>query len=249
MIQDFESRNLLKKGNQRCPRVKRFETQGETPNFVLQEAHYYDQVGTNLSVDYPLENPIVARGYECHSVRQWDIIQSQGEEKRLPKFEESRLANTLGVAIGISARSREGQTHWLQRRRAKDVATYAGMWHLPFSFALCIDDESRKATDLKSLIRFDLGHERGEELGGLEHSDFGELKPIAFCRDLARGGKPQLFLEMPCFVPFEQIRDKVQENTPAAEFSSKIEVVPHDHGNLGYSSELACFLLLVEDRR
>ncbi len=244
MVDEFNRHKLLKKGNQPAARVKRCEIKNGVPHFVLETAYYYDQVGSNLSLDYPFPEPIIVADRHCLSVREWDVAQAHGKTKRLPEFAQSKLANTIGVAIGITARSHDGRFHWLRRKRSKTVAVYPGMWHLPFSFALAIDDQAHTAKDVRALIRFDLGHERAEELGGLDYSDFGELRPLAFCRDLARGGKPQFFFDLPCLVPFEDLRRRAVDST--AEFAGKIELISEGEEEQ-YSPELACFLLLITE--
>lgn len=241
MIRQFERQNLLKKGNQRALRVRRCDLQKKVPHLVVQRAFYHDQVGSNLTLDFPFANPVPVGDVQCRCVREWDVVQAGGNAKQLPEFEESELANTVGVAIGMTARSRNGRLHWLRRKRSKTVAVYPGMWHVPFSFGLAVDEHSRVAKDIKSLIRFDLGIERAEELGGLEYSDFGELRPVALCRDLARGGKPQFFFELPCLVPFEDLRRKAVDTT--SEFAGKIEKISDGEEEM-FSPELACFVLL-----
>ncbi len=245
MEAEYGKRGLLKKGNQPAVRVQNFQIKDGHPYLNLQRAHYYDQVGSNLTLDFHFDKAITVQGQDCHSVREWDVAQASGPKKKLPPFQQSRLANTIGVAIGVTAKSRYGQTHWLRRKRSKTVAVYPGMWHLPFSFALCMDQDGKDVTDLKHLIGFDLNHEKSEELAGLEHSDFGELKPLAFCRDLARGGKPQFFLELPCRVPFEKLKGRVGEHNRAAEFSGDMKLIMDGEEQV-YSPELACLRLLTE---
>ncbi len=243
MIDAFEQKRLLKKGNQKAPRVVKYESIKKLPHFVLQTAYYHDQVGSNLTIDRPLfSTPVTVRGVECQCVREWDVAQAHGDVKKLPTFEESRLANTIGVAIGITAQSRDGRWHWVRRKRSKDVAVYPGMWHVPFSFALALGDHSLEAKDLNTLIHFDLGSERSEELAGLEVSDFGALKPVAFCRDLARGGKPQFFFELPALIPLEDLQQKAWDTT--SEYTGKIQAISEQEESPNVSPELVCFLLL-----
>jgi len=244
MVEEFGQKKLLKKGNQPAPRVVTCDTSRETPHFVLEAAHYHDQVGSNLTIDRPPFSPtITVRGVECRCVREWDVAQANGQVKKLPTFEESRLANTIGVAIGITARSsRDGRWQWLRRKRSKEVAVYPGMWHVPFSFALAFDEHSRTVNDLNTLIRFDLASERSEELAGLEVSDFGTLKPVAFCRDLARGGKPQFFFELPLRISLEDLLRRTKDTTE--EFVGKIQPISELQEGPKVSPELVCFLLL-----
>src|SRR6185312_16502183 len=76
MVADFQHRKLLKKGNQSAPRVARFQIENRLPCFFLQSAHYYDQVGSNLTLDYLFDEPVMVRECQCRCVREWDVAQA-----------------------------------------------------------------------------------------------------------------------------------------------------------------------------
>jgi len=85
------------------------------------------------------------------------------------------------------------------------------MWHLPFSFALTY--EAKRDDKLSEFINPDLHHEFAAELG-LERSDLSPLRPVAFCRDLCRGGKPQFFFDLEARLSTEELRRKLSRATP-----------------------------------
>lgn len=224
MIEVFEKKGLLKRGSSQCPRVFSFKIRKAIPHYELQCAFYYDQVGSNLSLDYKLPTSLVVNGKNCSTVREWDLLQSQMPNSDLPSFEKSKLANTIGVTIGVSAKTKNGKKVILKRKRSSKVAVYANMWSNPFGFALALENDYPLNTELKieDLIRRDYNHEFATELG-LEYSDFNPPQPIAFCRDLLRGGKPQFFLEAESRISFENLRDKI--NDKSGEHSSKLKII------------------------
>jgi len=243
----MEKEGKLGKGNNPAPRISRMELSPDgTPIYTMEQAFYYDQVGTNLSIDYQLSKPIFVNGIKCENVRQWDITQASGVNT-LPPLDISRLANTIGIAVGITAETEKGKSVILKRKRANTVAVYPGMMGVPFSFALAIEHSEKARTGkLEELINFDYGHELGQELLGLEQADFHPITLLAFCRDLIRGGKPQFFFEMKAKLSFEEIQRRVQSG--GGEFKGKIEKLQmnsySEDSNLGYSPELVAFAIL-----
>lgn len=245
MLKLFNQEKRLKKGNNPAPRISKFSIDSNgLPIFDIEKAYYFDQVGTNLTLDYKLSKPILYNDKNCHTVREWDIVQAK--RHGLPLLNESKLANTIGVSIGIYAISEKGNKVILKRKRGRHVAVYANMWHVPFSFALTNDFSLEKGEEksLKDFINFDFGHEFAEEIG-LDFSDFSPVKPLAFCRDLTRGGKPQFFLEMESKISFEELKSKIKDSTE--EFVDKLSIVDSTNlinKNVPFSPELSAFILL-----
>lgn len=113
------------------------------------------------------------------------------------------------------------------------------------SFALNLTDAEMDKTTLQGIARGDYRVERMEELG-LEDGQFTNLLPVAFCRDLARAGKPQLFLEKHSLVPFETLREWVQKS---AEHIGDLEGLPLDAPvPEGASDELRAYIALHRGR-
>jgi hypothetical protein len=251
VIEERKKKGKLRKGNNPAPRVKELKISPDgNPIFILERAFYYDQVGTNIIPERPFSSPIEIDGRVCTNVREWDIAQA-ALIKKLPPFAASRLANTIGVAIGITSTTKSGQKVILRKLRSKDVDVYAGMWHVPFSFALTHSFfEGRIEGTFESLISLDYGHEFSEELG-IDFADMERPKLLAFCRDLARAGKPQFFYEMESRLSFEELRKKSIEST--REYKGKLEMFQMDtyekEKKVGYSPEFAAFILLTGNWR
>ncbi len=236
---------LFKKGDSLCPRVASFDVAAsDEPLFQLERAWYTDQVGTNLTLDFPLSKPITVAAIECRTAREWDQASGIGRKEGLPEFSTSRLANTIGVSIGVTCRTKTGEPALLRRSRAKNVAVYAGMWASPFAFALALPKEiSDGPHNMRDIISWDLGVEFAEELA-LDTSEFTEPRPVAFCRDVVRGGKPQFFFEMSTDVPFEDIATRLGKKN--SEYTGRVSVVDSadNASHPKVSPELACFIAL-----
>jgi len=73
MVSDFQKAGKLFKGNLPCVRITDFNiSPSGIPEYTIQKALYFDQVGTNQTVDYHILNPISIRGSEINSIREWD---------------------------------------------------------------------------------------------------------------------------------------------------------------------------------
>ena len=249
MVEKFTQENKLKKGDNDCPRVSQFITENGKLKLEIQHAKYYHQVATNLSIDYHFDESFNKELIGCSSIRDWDKLQSHTGEGLVPDFDVSKLANTIGVAVGITALNKYGQKMIVTRRRSSDVAVYKNQLSVPFSFALNVDFNKLNAApqgSILDLIYADLRHEQADELG-LEPSqiDLSNLKPLFFCRDMARGGKPQFFFEVESKLPYEALTQKIIENQDNKEFKRGIQSLSLEKANeLDYkvSPELLAFV-------
>lgn len=150
-----------------CPRVAQFyQHNPETPHWKIELAHYADQVGTNMYPDERFE-PAVRIGSgttDVHSIREFDQILT-ASPRRLPAFKNSRLANTIGVAVGIIAKRESGKEVVLWRRRSMKVRIYPGAPGMPLSFALNLPlRDWHGSQSVRDLILMDADAERAEEL-------------------------------------------------------------------------------------
>jgi hypothetical protein len=76
---------------------------------------------------------------------------------------------------------------------------------------------------------------------GLEVSDFEPPRPLAFCRDLVRGGKPQFFFEMESRMLVDDLERK--GGAENREYITAIQTA--DTNSTDYSPELLAFPLLT----
>lgn len=251
MVKSFSKDGLLYKGDNPCPRICNAASSSKALIIEIQKAAYYDQVATNLSLDYK-HNHDIAESIGTYKIRHWDILQSNTAKGELPSFSKSKLGNTIGISMGIIATNELGQKIILSRRRTSAVAVYQQMQHLPFSFSLNLDsafsEKNTKGT-IQELVKLDFRHEQAEELG-LEPSDidFADVKPLVFCRDLSRGGKPQFFFEIEIKTPYEELIRKISEQSKTKrEFSKKTTGMTMNFARKNmnnFSPELLAYIVL-----
>lgn len=226
MVNKFSKSGKLSKGSGICPRVSNVSLQNNMLSIDIEKAFYFDQVATNLSLDFKHKEEI-ADSIGANTIREWDIKQSKTKKGGIPSFTKSRLANTIGVAMAIVATNKQGQKVILIRKRTSDVAVFQNTLTLPFSFALNFEPnniEINQPDSILNLIKPDFRHEQAQELG-LEPNevDFGNIKPLLFCRELCRGGKPQFILEIEIKTPFEELASRIVEApTAKPEYTSKL---------------------------
>ncbi|MBP6230441.1 MAG: hypothetical protein KA397_02140 [Paludibacteraceae bacterium] len=223
----FHNNGLLYKGDNTCPRLKNCIVENGKLILYIEKASYYDQVATNLSLDYPLNGQESAL-LGANTLREWDMVQSDTPKDNLPTLESSKLANTIGVALGVIVKNKQGEKIFLTRQRTSTVAVAANKHVLPFSFSLNFEPSDFTIGQEKSffeLIKPDFINEQAEELG-IESDlfNFENVKPLALCRELCRGGKPQLFCEIELNICFEEITKRITENIlPQKEFTNTLQ--------------------------
>lgn len=193
----FKSTRMLTT-NDTTVRVCGFHKSSEADNEYIckvQRATYYDQVHTNLTLDR------LFAGVEEDSVRSLDL----GPDKSLPAFEDSIMANTLGVsAIWVmadhTASSRNAKLRYFLMPRSRKTGIYNGMYSSVGGVARIPEGATFKDNLLETYARDEMKREFLEESGvdfllktrKLKETDI-RIVPLAFVRDLIRGGKPQFF--------------------------------------------------------
>lgn len=83
-----------------------------------------------------------------------------------------------------------------------------------------------KQGELASLVNFDYAKELAEETK-LEYGEITSVYPVALCRDLVRGGKPQLFFEMTTSLNFEELKLRLT-HAGGDEFNGPLELIELD---------------------
>jgi len=157
--------------------------------FVLMPAWYFDQVATNLTLDW-------ASGYVDSSTKATIRNNVEGRMNGgLRSFRESQLANTLGVATYFHTSDKK----ILVVIRGLDLAIMSGVgkFHCSASGVFKWHNLPGGAKEARfSSIMNGMREEIWEELALKEYEY--ELIPLAFGRELARGGKPQFFFYAYC---------------------------------------------------
>jgi len=201
--------------NNKCVRIAEWNTESKT--VTIQPATYFDQVGTNLTIDWASglinENPVstIRNDIESH------------ENCALPKLNTSILANTLGVAVVlVNDKSKEV----LVPIRGSEQAIMAkgkGQFHCSASGVFELDDFPSEIEELTFDI-FMKGMEKEiEEEIGLS-ADLYNLVPLAFTRELVRGGKPQLFFIAKTDIDIRNIKTTMKNAQDNWEFINEDEL-------------------------
>jgi hypothetical protein len=164
-------------------RIDGYRISGRRLLLQVQHATYFTQVRSSLILDYRHR---LANG----SVLSLRDLFRQEYGQQLPPLSDQRLANTLGVSALIFCSSDDGLTPYLlTRTREVAVNDLGNEWHCTASG---VAELRAFGSDPSDFIEFSMRKELEEEVG-LVGEDLTALAPIAFCRELMRGGKPQFF--------------------------------------------------------
>jgi hypothetical protein len=181
-------------------RIEGYRISGRRLLLQAQHATYFTQMRSSLILDYRhrLTNGSVL------SLR--DLFR-QEYGQLLPRLNDPRLANTLGVSALIFCSAGDELTPYLvARTRAVAVNDLGNEWHCTASGVAelrNVDDDP--SNFIESSIRKEL-----EEEVGLIGDDLAALAPVAFCRELMRGGKPQFFFLGITHLPLSELTKKLK---------------------------------------
>ena len=149
----------------------------------VQKASYFDQRKSNLALDYQYRT-------QTGTVLTLRDLMRQEFGTSLPPLSDRRMANTLGIAALIMVREGGDFTPYLVSR-SRDVAVFnrGGEWHCTASGVAELPPGQDRAP---YFYKDSMLKELDEEVGILEH-ELETLEPVALCREMTRGGKPQMF--------------------------------------------------------
>ena len=158
----------------------------------LQSTTYFNQVRTNLTIDFPLD--------AMRTMRTEDL----SDNKTLKSFEESVLANTIGVSAMwmtplARGRKKSSLQVFLKPRRATTgiysdmLGTVSGVVEYPEGgiFNCASLEEYATAEILREFFQ-ETGYDEYMKKAGVRMDDIHVI-PLLFTRELVRGGKPQFF--------------------------------------------------------
>lgn len=173
-----------------CIRVKDIDVKTDT--IIVQKATYFDQIGTNLTLDTVSEE-----GFG-KTPRQWehDLLNSK-DIFSLPALGTSNLANTLGVATLVVHES--GRVLWRKGNKKGKRGIAQDGWQQTVG-GVCDPAVIRDGQGLELIvdrmyaeIQDEMFPDEFFKNHGGQVSDFVSIYPVCFARELPRGGKPQLF--------------------------------------------------------
>jgi len=203
--------------NESTVRVSDASGAGGRAKLTLQRGTYHDQAHSNLVLDFDRDNP-----------NRYVPLRAQLHNKypeRLPALSDRRLANGLGVASLLFYRSNGQWTPYIVRR-VKKLGVFPGGLHCTASGV------AKWPVDpgVKTLANFATDHMLSEieEEVGLTPADLVDFRPIALCREMARGGKPQLFYAGFTLLDRDVLADRRKEATRVIEATNQWPEIERD---------------------
>ncbi|MBQ0025688.1 MAG: NUDIX hydrolase [Bacteroidales bacterium] len=167
-------------------RVKSLSECGSEWICRLQKTTYYESIRTNQTLDANLDDGTVIED----SMRMHDV----DDEKQLKNFDESIMANGIGVSavVCVCGKGRKGHRYFLKPRKSSTgvfsnmMGTVSGVIEPPEDINIFKD------IYLEDYLKKEVIREFQEETG-LPVEMINSVHPLAFTRELIRGGKPQFF--------------------------------------------------------
>lgn len=166
-------------------RVLRATPDADELHLTVQRSEYDNQIRSNLAMDFRSRRP----GADGTTLRA--ILRQTSKPGRLPALDDGRLANTLGVAVLLAFVENGIVQPYLTKRTSEGMPMSAGGEYHCTASGVAELNEQWPHTD-PVFWRDSMLRELDEEVGLLEH-DLEYIEPVAFCREMMRGGKPQLF--------------------------------------------------------
>ncbi len=160
---------------------------------TLQTATYYDQIRTNLTLDVPLSDEGES------TIRIMDLSQ----QKTLKSFQDSIMANTIGVSTVWYMNNKKGdkknKLQFFLKPRQIQVGVFTNMLGsisgvvepIPAHSGIKILENHVKNEILREFFE-ETGFDKYMSERNIDHSAI-QVIPLAFSRELTRGGKPQFF--------------------------------------------------------
>ncbi len=194
----------------------------DSKQIEIQSACYFDQVATNLTLDWA--SGYIYKGQTCSRNATIRGCVERPVNGMLPPLQESILANTLGVAAIL----RTADDQLLIPIRGDNQAIFSrkeGQFHCSASGVF----KWKYVLDAGEQADFDVFSE------GMRDEIYRELNlprdsyiliPLAFARELARGGKPQLFFIAECKLTLAEVKQYMKDAEENWEFLDEKDLPP-----------------------
>lgn len=208
---------------------------------VLEKTSYFIQMRTNLSMDRFIEykrRRTTIRTIELENRQANTSLQSP---KCLTSLEDSMLANVIGVSAIWCLGDIADPKFYLMPRNKK-VGVYKNQLGMPSGDIECPQNNNFcfRDTSLLDYLKWEIAREFAEETGIADEEKNYELYsipinkdkirlrtkleiiPLAFVRELLRGGKPQMFFLIKTVdIPKKKLKECFKKSLGITEFSNK----------------------------
>lgn len=219
------------------PRMASLEKVGENEYCCsFERTTYFKQIRTNLTMDYPIEveneGETTNRHMEIRRMAQADNDASMKTADpgthpyTLPSLSESGLANVVGVSA-IWCMGQAGKRKYYLLPRKQNVGVYENRLGMPSGDIECPQNNVFPNDSLIDFLEWEIAREFAEETGiadidkdfelyskpidekKIYHRTKMKIIPLAFLREMLRGGKPQMFF----LIRTEDIDEKTLQNS------------------------------------
>ena len=145
----------------------------------LEHSSYFEQVRTNLTLDYLQAGGQTLRAKDYKT------------QNNLPEFNESMMVNSIGVS-GVVFFSRGTRKYLFMKLRKQSEGIFDKQFGT--TSGVVLPPKDLNGADLVSYATQEMQREFLNETGLSNDSQNAiAITPVAFTRELARGGKPQFF--------------------------------------------------------
>jgi hypothetical protein len=205
--------------NERTIRLSKVQSQHADSGKALlnvQRASYYDQAHSNLILDFDRHNPGT-----FHTLR--DQLHAKYGDC-LPPLHDGRLANTIGIAAQLFYWNGKDWVPYIVRR-VRQIGVFPGGLHCSASGVANWPQRRSEITfgDLSKQM-----YDEIEEEVGLKPEELIELRPMALCREMARGGKPQIFYAGLTLLGRAELAKRRRQATKVVRATTKIPEIERD---------------------
>lgn len=172
----------------------------------LSKATYFDLIRTNLTLDFPMKSDNLS------TLRVADL----GDSNNLKPFNESILANSIGVSTVLTYHSKGDYYFYMKPRKGKlgvfnnMLGSISGVVEPPNDI---FDVQDGLLPHIKKEILRELAEETGLSIENISKNPSFDIVPLSFTRELTRGGKPQFFFLVVIQEISEKEFNKIFENS------------------------------------
>lgn len=208
---------------------------------------YYDAFSTNNSGMDVRFSSLLERDIRFDGVDHENIRSVESSDGNLRSFHESSLANVLGVG-GVLI-TRDSHLVLPQRRKDLGVSSLGGKFGLSASGNVEWSMKALEELGIQKYMGQKMEKEADEELGlkgkmnisemmlknmryyvetelGLDADTECQITPVAFTRDLVRGGLPQMFYILQTKLSAREMPDRIIGATESKKEYSKVSIFP-----------------------
>lgn len=194
----------------------------DSKRIEIQSACYFDQIATNLTLDWA--SGFIYKGQTCSKSATIRSCVERPVNGKLLSLQDSILANTLGVAALLHT----SDNRLLIPIRGDNQAIFSqksGQFHCSASGVFKWEHVVNAGKEVDFQLFTEGMHEEIDRELNLPKDSY-TLIPLAFARELPRGGKPQLFFYAECKLDLAEVKQRMRDAEENWEFLEEENLPP-----------------------